>query len=115
MVTDLLFDMQPDGLDIYPFENGESALDFIKQEGADLIFTAIETEGIDGVTFVDLILREKPKLVSKLFVMTSQVDSEHFNDIKGVGAKRFFKKPINAEHFNHFVVPEVKKVLAGIV
>ena len=32
-------------------------------------------------------------------------------EIKGVGAKRFIKKPINEEHFKHFVLPEIHKIL----
>ncbi len=110
-IEDLLMDMDFSDLDINLFENGEDALEFIKSEGADLIFTAIEIEGMDGITFVDLILRDKPQLVSKLFVVTSQTDTDHFHDIKGVGAKRFFKKPINEDHFRHFIVPEIEKAL----
>lgn len=110
-IEDLLLDMDFDELDIDLFENGEEALDFIRLNGADLIFSSIETKGMDGVTFVDHIIRENENYISKLFVVTSHKSGEHFEDIKDIGAKRFIKKPINEEHFKHFVIPEIRKVL----
>jgi two-component system, response regulator YesN len=98
-------------LNVECFEDGSEALEFVQKNDVDLIFSAIETIGLDGISFVDIILRDKPKLVSKLFVVTSQTNTENFEDIKGVGAKRFIKKPINEEYFKHFVIPEVNKIL----
>ena len=66
---------------------------------------------MDGVTFVELILSNYPTLVSRLFIITSQKDSEHVHEIKEVGAKRFIRKPINEETFKHFIIPEIKKIL----
>ncbi|NOQ30481.1 MAG: response regulator [Helicobacteraceae bacterium] len=111
MIDELLCEMQFDNLNIELFENGNEALEFVQTNSVDLVFSAIETEGMDGITFVDLILRDNPKLVSKLFIVTSQNNTEHFEDMKDVGAKRFIKKPINSEYFRHFVIPEINKVL----
>ena len=113
-IEDLLVAMGFENMDIHLFDDGEAALEFFRQEGADLVFSSLEAEVIDGVTFVDLILQETPSIVSKLFIVTSQTQSEGFSDVKGVGAKRFIKKPINEEYFNHMIVPEIDKVIKGI-
>ena len=111
-IHDLLVEVSPDGLDIECFSDGSDALDYIKEhEEIDLIFSAIETTGLDGISFADIILSENPKLVSRLFIVTSQKNTEHLEDMKEVGAKRFIRKPINDEHFKHFVIPEIKKIL----
>ena len=111
-IESLLQDMNFDDLSVELFENGDEALEFIQSNEIDLIFSSIETEGMDGITFVDLILREDPKFVSRLFVVTSQQNTESVLEIKDVGAKRFIKKPINEEYFNHFVKAEILKSLS---
>ena len=110
-IRDLLEEMDPHNMHIECFEDASKALDYTKENDIDLIFSAIETEGLDGISFVDMILRDNPKFVSKLFIVTSQKDTENFEEIKGVGAKRFIRKPINEEHFKHFIIPEVNKFL----
>lgn len=110
-IHDLLVELDAENIDIECFEDGSEALEYIQENDVDLIFSAIETIGLDGVSFVDGLLRDNPKLVSKLFIVTSQTNTENFEDIKGVGAKRFIKKPINEEYFKHFVIPEINKIL----
>jgi len=108
-IKDLLLDMSAEELDIQLYEDAREALEFIRENGADLIFSAIETAGLDGISFVDILLTDNPKYVSKLFIVTSQHHNENIEDIKGVGAKRFIKKPINDEYFKHFIIPEIEK------
>jgi len=98
-------------VDIYSFEDGHEALDFIDDNDVDIIFSSIETKGLDGVSLVDLLMRKNPKLISKLFIVTSHTDSSILDDIKEVGAKRFIKKPIDDDYFRHFVFPEMKKIV----
>lgn len=109
-IHDLLMELDPENIDVESFEDGSEALEFIHDNDVDLVFSAIETVGLDGITFVDILLRDKPKLVSKLFVVTSQKNNESVEEIKGVGAKRFIRKPIIEEHFKHFVVPEINRI-----
>ena len=109
-IHDLLMELDPENIDVESFEDGSEALEFIHDNNVDLVFSAIETVGLDGITFVDILLRDKPKLVSKLFVVTSQKNNESVEEIKGVGAKRFIRKPIIEEHFKHFVVPEINRI-----
>ena len=110
-IEELLHEIDVEELDIRLFSNAEDALDFLDDNEVKLIFSSIETEGIDGATFIDAILRKDDTLVSKLFIVTSQKDGESFDDIKGVGAKRFIQKPINEKHFKHFVTPEITRIL----
>ncbi|WP_415251811.1 response regulator [Sulfurimonas sp.] len=110
-IRDLLQELDSENLDIKCFEDGSEALEYVKENEVDLVFSAIETVGLDGISFVDILLRDKPKLVSKLFIVTSQQKNEQVEDIKGVGAKRFIRKPINEEYFKHFVLPEINKIL----
>jgi len=110
-IKELLLDMNAQELDIELYEDARDALEFIRENGADLIFSAIETVGLDGISFVDILLTDNPKYVSKLFIVTSQHHNESIEDIKGVGAKRFIKKPISDDYFKHFIIPEIEKSL----
>ena len=110
-IEKLLLEMDSENLDIELFEDARDALDFIQDNGAELIFSSIETKGLDGISFVDILLRENPNYVSRLFIVTSQNHNETVEEIKGVGAKRFIKKPINETYFKHFIIPEIKKSL----
>jgi len=110
-IKELLLDINVDEIDIELYEDARDALDFIRQNGSDLIFSSIETAGLDGISFVDILLTDNPNYVSKLFIVTSQHHNENIDDIKGVGAKRFIKKPINEEYFKHFIIPEIEKIL----
>jgi len=110
-IVDLLENIDFNSFDINEFEDAELAYDFIRDNSVDLIISSIETDGMDGVDFVELLLGNNPDLVSRLFIITSQKDSEHILEIKDIGAKRFIRKPINEETFNHFIIPEIKKIL----
>ena len=110
-IEDLLLALHCSDLNIYQFENGNKALEFFEENDVDIIFSAIEIEGMDGITFVDLILRKDPDIVSKMFIVTSQVNTDHMHDIKDVGAKRFIKKPINNESFTHLITAEINNIL----
>lgn len=94
---------------IHLFGNGYDALEYIAQNGADIIFSDINMPGMNGFEFVGKLLNLSHRFVSTLFIVSAD---EHMSDIanmKMLGAKRFIRKPINARHFNHFVAPEIAK------
>ena len=97
--------------DIELFENASDALECIKECEVDLVFSSIETIGIDGISFVESLLAYDASFISRLFIVTAQTQTENIEEIRDVGAKRFIKKPINEEHFNHFIIPEINKVI----
>ena len=110
VIEDFLMQMGVKALDIHLFIDGEHAIEYVREHDPDLLFTSLSLPKLDGVDLVDIMLREKPELTAKLFVLSSS-ENEVFDDVKGVGAKRFIKKPINKEYFDHFVQPEVEKLL----
>ncbi len=110
---DLLTDLDVSSDDLYCFVNAEEALEFITDEGADLVFSSLELEDIDGVSFTDILLRRFPKMVSKLFITSSSKDKQHFQEFKEAGAKRFIHKPIKEEYFKHFISHEINKIISS--
>lgn len=110
VIEDLLMEIGVKALDIHLFVDGQHAIEYIRDHNTDLLFTTVSLPELDGVDLVDILLKEKPDLVSKLFVLSSS-ENEVFDSMKDVGAKRFIKKPINKEYFEHFVKPEVEKLL----
>ena len=43
--------------DINLFVDGEDAMAFAREEGADLLFTVLNLPGMDGIDFIDIILK----------------------------------------------------------
>lgn len=107
---DLLTDLNVLANDIYSFDNAEEALEFIDDEGANLVFSSLELADMDGISFTDILLHKYPKMVSKLFITSSSKDSHNFQEFKEVGAKRFIHKPIQEDYFKHFISREVDKI-----
>jgi len=107
---DLLTDLNVSVDDIYSFNNAEEALEFIDDEGANIIFASLELTDTDGISFTDILLHKYPKMVSKLFITSSSKDSHHFQEFKEVGAKRFIHKPIKEDYFKHFISREINKI-----
>lgn len=110
VIEELIMKMGVSSMDIHLFVDGEQALDFMRENEIDLVFTALHLAGIDGIDLIDLMIQEDEAIVSKLFVLSSS-DKEVFDDVKDIGAKRFIKKPIKADYFTHFVGAEVEKLL----
>ena len=110
---DLLTDLSVLAQDIYSFDNAEEALEFITDEGSDLVFSSLALTDSDGISFTDLLLHKYPKMVSKLFITSSSKDSQHFQEFKEVGAKRFINKPIKEDYFKHFISHEINKILSN--
>jgi len=110
---DLLTDLDVLAQDVYSFDNAEEALDFITDEGADIVFSSLALADMDGVSFTDILLHKFPNMVSKLFITSSSKDKQHFQEFKEVGAKRFINKPIKEDHFKHFISREINKITSN--
>lgn len=93
--------------EIFLFENGYEALDFIKINGADLVFSDINMPYMDGYEFASLVFGVIPDLKNSFFAISGDESRESYLNMKKGGVHRFLKKPINAEHFKHFVEPIV--------
>ncbi len=110
IISSLLEDLDVKESEIYTFENGYTALDFIKTDGADIIFSDINMPYMDGYEFATLVFDILPNLKSSFFAVSGDETRESFLKMKQSGVHRFVKKPINMEYFKHFVYPEIKKL-----
>ena len=99
--------------ELYSFENGYEALDFIKTNGADLVFSDINMPYMNGYEFAEMLFKMHEQLKSVFFAISGEEGRDGFVKMKNCGVHRFLKKPINVEHFNHFVKPEVLKIRAA--
>lgn len=96
--------------EIFSFENGYEALDFIKQNGADIIFSDINMPYMDGFEFAELVFKVLPDLKNSFFAISGDENHESYNKMKKNGVHRFLKKPINNTLFNNFILPEILKI-----
>jgi len=95
--------------EIFLFDNGYKALDFIKTNGADVVFSDINMPYMDGYEFASLVFAIVPELKNSFFAISGDENRESFMKMKKSGVHRFLKKPINSEHFKHFIEPIVLK------
>jgi len=95
--------------EIHSFENGFDALKFIDENGADIVFSDINMPRMSGYEFAFSLFRMRKDLQSSFFAISGDESREGFRKMKEQGVYRFLKKPINSEHFNHFLVHEINK------
>lgn len=95
--------------EIFSFENGFDALKFIYEHGADIIFTDINMPILDGYEFSQMLYIRFPHLRSSLYAISGDESKESYIKMKEIGVRKFLKKPINSEHFTHFIKQEILK------
>ena len=96
--------------ELFSFENGYEALDHIKQHGADMVFSDINMPYMNGYEFAEILFQMHEQLKSVFFAISGEEGNDGFVKMKNNGVRRFLKKPIQVEHFNHFVRPEILKL-----
>ena len=95
---------------IFSFASGVDAIEFIKSNGADIIFSDINMPEMDGYEFAEKVFEILPKLKSSFFAVSGDETRESFLKMKKSGVNRFIKKPISVDYFRHFVLPEILKL-----
>ncbi len=108
-IESYLEELGVDENEIFSFESGFEALKFIKRQGADIVFSDINMPKMSGYDFARKLFILKPHLKSATFGISGDENKESYQRMKNNGVRRFIKKPINAQHFNHFVAPEILK------
>ncbi len=98
--------------EMHSFEYGQDALDFIDSNGADLVFSDINMPKMSGQEFALALFVKYERLRSSFFSISGDESRSSYREMKESGVHRFLKKPINFEHFNHFVRPEILKLRA---
>ena len=98
--------------EIFSFENGEEALEYIKANGADMIFSDINMPNMSGYEFAYRVFDVSPAFKKSLFIISSDEDGKDFKKMKGMGIYNFIKKPIDIEKFEQIVSPLILKCRA---
>ena len=109
IIESFLEDLDVKEDNIFSFDDGYKALEFIKKNGADIVFSDINMPKMSGYDFASSLFKINPELRKSFFAISGDESRESYLKMKENGAHRFLKKPINIEHFNHFVQPEILK------
>lgn len=109
IIESFLEDLGVEDNEVFSFENGIDALSFIKEKGADVVFSDINMPKMNGYDFALELFKSRPDLQKTFFAISGDENRESYMKMKENGVYRFLKKPINNEHFNHFVEPEILK------
>jgi len=96
--------------EVYLFTNGYEALDFIKINGADIIFSDITMPYMDGFEFAELVFKVVPDLRNSFFAIRGDENRKNFLKMRHKGVHRFLKKPFDIKIFEYFILPEIMKV-----
>ena len=95
--------------EIHAFENGFDALKYIEENGADIVFSDIHMPKMNGYEFASSLFRMNKELQKTFFAISGDETRESYRKMKKLGVHRFLKKPIDSEHFNHFVEQAVNR------
>lgn len=109
IIESFLEDLGVDEEEMHAFENGFDALEYIENNGADLIFSDIHMPKMTGYEFAFALFEVREDLKKVFFAISGDETRESYRKMKALGVHRFLKKPIDSDHFNHFVQHEVKK------
>jgi len=113
IIESFLEDMDVEEDEIFLFEKGQDALDFIEKDGADLIFSDINMPHMNGYEFAKSVFSLSNEYKNCFFAISGDENRESFLKMKKNGVHRFLKKPINSEYFTHFIYPEIMKCRAS--
>ena len=109
IIESFLEDFGVEDNEMHSFEDGHEAVDFIKTNGADIVFTDINMPSMDGYEFAKQVFELIPDVKSSFFAISGDESPQSYSNMKKIGVQRFLKKPINDAHFKHFVLPEILK------
>lgn len=115
IIESFLEDLGVEDDEMFSFEDGHKALEFIEENGADIVFSDINMPLMSGYEFAQKALSKYKHLQNSFFAISGDENRESFKKMKESGVKRFLKKPINITHFNHFIKPEIAKIKAVVL
>ncbi|WP_321778502.1 response regulator transcription factor [Sulfurimonas sp.] len=89
ILESFLEDLDVDDSEIYSYENGNEALEFIEQNGADIVFSDINMPKMDGYEFASEVFKIQPSLKKAFFAISGDENRESFMKMKDNGVYRF--------------------------
>lgn len=81
--------------EIFLAQNGEEAVEFIKNEEIGIAFLDLTMPVMDGYTALPLMMEANPQL--KIIVVSADVQEQAKKMVIELGAQRHVQKPINVE------------------
>lgn len=81
--------------EIFQAENGEQAVEMVKNEDIDVVFLDLTMPIMDGYTALPLILKAKPD--TKIIVVSADIQEQARLKVLKLGAIKHVQKPINPD------------------
>ena len=81
--------------EIFQAENGEQAVEMVKNEDIDVVFLDLTMPIMDGYTALPLILNVKPNI--KVIVVSADIQEQARLKVLKLGAIKHVQKPINPD------------------
>ena len=110
IIESLLEDLGIDEDAIVSFESGHEALEYLRHNRVDMLFTDINMPKMSGYELLSKMRREGLIEGITLFVISGEEDRAFVPKMKRLGAKQFIRKPIESHYFNHHVKRHIERL-----
>lgn len=97
-----------DGYEVISAEDGNSALNILKQDNIDVIFLDLKLFGMNGIDLCRQIRETKP--VSMIFAITGWAPLFEIEECREAGFDDYFEKPLDMEMLLGVVADAFKKL-----
>lgn len=96
-----------DKIEVQTAENGEHAIEVIKEFKPMLVMTDLEMPVMDGFELLAYMTQNHPKI--PMFVMTAKGSPEIRERINGLGSIKYFEKPLDIDELAEMILSELSK------
>jgi len=103
--------LQQLGLNIFEARNGQEALEVIRQNKPDIVFTDIVMPIMDGFELCEVLRKSSDYIHVPIVVLSTHCDTHYINKVIHQGADDFIPKPAKAE----IVKTVLNRVLTQII
>ena len=97
-----------DGYEVISAEDGNSALNILKQDNIDVIFLDLKLFGMNGIDLCRQIRETKP--ISMIFAITGWAPLFEIEECREAGFDDYFEKPLDMEMLLGVVADAFKKL-----
>lgn len=91
----LRMSLEREGYEVEPFNNGEEALEALRESQPDALVTDIQMPRMDGEQLCHNIQAEMPERNFLIFVLTSRTEIEHREWSRQIDNLQFLEKPVS--------------------
>ncbi|PKM82289.1 MAG: two-component system response regulator [Firmicutes bacterium HGW-Firmicutes-13] len=111
-IRNLLKEVLSEEYAVFLAENGEKAVETVKEQEIDLILLDLKMSGLSGLETLSLIKTYSPK--TKILLMTAYEELEIINEAKRRGASGHITKPFEIEELLEIVGQTLKEGEQGV-